>query len=359
MDAPKPGIYEGVPFEEYERWDAINASAMKGICAGECARHFHADRRRPASADDTVAKAFGRVGHVALLEPAAIDERFAVRPPSYPVLEKVGHWKGSVKPDPEGDGSSFIIAEGLGEKRTTRKLASTYHEDADIYTAPLADLRDKVKLIERPWNANATFCRTWTAAMQKRGLTPISAGAREQALAVADSARRHPHVAELLDGAALEVSFVWTDPGSGLLCKGRADILNRQRGVGDPKTTRHRLPYRFARQGYYLGYHVQVAMYTDGLSILLDGWDPKRKPIPFWLIAIEKEPPYLTKVFDGHAGYLEADETSLPTAYLELGRQAYRGQLQHIAWCINNDEWPDYGDEVQEMVIPRGAGLEM
>lgn len=73
----KPGIYEGVPFDEYQQWDAINNSTLK-VLNTKSALHckYYMDNGAP----DTDAMSLGRALHTRILEPDTFDERYFVTP---------------------------------------------------------------------------------------------------------------------------------------------------------------------------------------------------------------------------------------------------------------------------------------
>lgn len=79
MTCPEPGIYEGVAFEDYCRWHAMNASTL---CHGmQSMLNLKAAIDGKLDKGDSAAMRFGRAVHCRLLEP----ERF---PTSFPVAER-------------------------------------------------------------------------------------------------------------------------------------------------------------------------------------------------------------------------------------------------------------------------------
>lgn len=286
------GIWTHMPFDVYIQLPGVNGSSIKGMCKGETDAHYFADKAWP-SKEDTVAQEFGTVGHCALLEPEHLSERFQQLP--------------------------------LRNPHTGKKFVR-----------------------------NGSYWEELQA--QFPGATWVSAADLNKAQRMAKSVRSNPKVMEILEGAEVEVSIQWIDPGANLLCKARIDILNLHRGiVGDPKTTKYRRPYQFCRKMYDYGYHIQSAMCTDGLSILLDDFDPFENPIPFKFIPVEKEFPHLSYVVNGHEGFDEKSGDLDPIGFLNLGRQSYRAALQHLAFCIINDIWQGHGDEERSPVIPAYA----
>ena len=164
-------------------------------------------------------------------------------------------------------------------------------------------------------------------AAEAAGRTVLTAadGARLQAMT------RRLHVdrvlAELLadDAWQAEVTISWEDRETGILCKGRVDGLALTYGVAlDLKSTEDASPQGFAKSVANFRYHVQAAMYQDGLKA--HGVDVRK----FVFAAIEKAPP-----FEGANYWLDQ-------AAIDKGREAYQADLRTLADCIHNDEWPGY-----------------
>lgn len=139
-----------------------------------------------------------------------------------------------------------------------------------------------------------------------------------------------------------ERSAIWklVVDGVELFCKGRIDRTVRWRGetcLIDTKTTKCAAHEPFGRDVWKYFYFAQAAFYLDGLKSLADV--PRK-----WLwIAIEKQPPYLSAVYE-------------PTErMIEQGRRAYMGWLRQWMKCISSGEWPGYPNEIQEIELPRWA----
>jgi hypothetical protein len=144
-----------------------------------------------------------------------------------------------------------------------------------------------------------------------------------------------------------EVSIQWKDVETGLLLKGRLDLLLKREGtIVDFKTCENAAPDAFGKAAYKYGYHFQMAMYFDGVAAVL-GHEIER-PV---LVAIEKEPPYLVACYQ-----LTADAA---VDAIELGRQQYRHALTRVAECMAAGKWPGYDDGLNELVLPPWAGMEL
>jgi len=144
-----------------------------------------------------------------------------------------------------------------------------------------------------------------------------------------DAVWRHGYAADLLGGEGHnEASYVWTDPGTGLRCKARADRVTLApdgygavvdlKSIAEADTRK----IEYAIRDY--AYHVQGAHYIDGLNELIPA---DRR---FILIFVEKSPPFAARV-------VEVDLASM-----ELGRRKRRKWLNLYRQCIDSGEWPGY-----------------
>jgi hypothetical protein len=151
-----------------------------------------------------------------------------------------------------------------------------------------------------------------------------------------------PEVASLLGGAgASEVSFFWTDPETGITCKGRADwVFRTDAGVIllDLKTTEDASPEAFARSCARYGYHMQAPWYIDGWTQCTGD-----TVLGFVFGAVESGWPHVAQAY-----MLDDDSVS-------KGRAECRRLLNQYASCLDADTWPGYAQEVQSINLPAWA----
>lgn len=74
---PKPGVYPGVPFAEYVKWDALNASALTHISRSPASFKHAEDNQR----EDTSAFIRGRYTHALALEPETVERDYCIDGP--------------------------------------------------------------------------------------------------------------------------------------------------------------------------------------------------------------------------------------------------------------------------------------
>ena len=132
-----------------------------------------------------------------------------------------------------------------------------------------------------------------------------------------------------------EVSIAWTDPLTGLRCKGRLDKLNDPLIV-DLKTT-SRSVAEFERDVAAYAYDVQAAFYIDGLTTLIGNYDYR-----FGIVAVERNAPHAVRAAELHEDAVDA------------GRTKYRRAMRLIAACRQKNRWPG-PDDPQCWTLPTYA----
>jgi hypothetical protein len=170
------------------------------------------------------------------------------------------------------------------------------------------------------------------------GLEMIDQDDMERINRMAEALRAHPLARNLLAGGTPEASLKWTDPDTGLACKGRVDYWLPEIGVAvDLKTTESAKPSTFARSVAAYRYHVQDVFYSRGFSEI--GQAIRH----FLFVAVEKEAPHLVSV-------CYCDD-----AARERGEQLVQRDMATLAECVRTDTWPGYGDELQPLQLPAYA----
>ena len=139
-------------------------------------------------------------------------------------------------------------------------------------------------------------------------------------------------------GSRHEASAFWKDPGTGLLCKARPDILHPSGMIIDIKTTDDASPYEFSKQILKYRYHVQAAWYLNGVTR-----SAGRLYDQFVFVAIEKKPPYAIAVYVA------------PERMIAQGQEEYTKDFQAYARCMRESHWPSYPTEVQLIDLPAWA----
>lgn len=142
-------------------------------------------------------------------------------------------------------------------------------------------------------------------------------------------------------GGMVEASVLWTDDDgedTPLAFRARPDkLIPDRRLLLDLKTTTDLSDRAIARKIHDLGYHIQAALYSEGLAGT-DFGPPERHAI-LW---VETNPPYSARC-------TVLTEAWMDLAYSEL---AYL-KAQHRA-CVKSGKWPGYLDgEDETLLVPR------
>lgn len=263
MTTPSPGIYNNIPFEEYCSWDAYNNSSLGPALLS--ARHYQ--HSKASVREETSALSFGRLAHEGRLEPASVLDRYIVMPD----LTQGILVKGEPAQKPKGT------------TEYGRRVKHWMETNAAGKSVVEQDEFDRLKgLLSSLWGNETS--RRWFTSM----------------------------------GAA-EVSLVWEDRITGVLCKCRIDKVVHKQLIADLKTTRDVI--RFDRSIETYGYDRQAAFY-------LDGWyELTGERAQFGIAAVESDAPFCVRA------------APMKASTIATGRQKYRQALQTILEAELSGQW--------------------
>lgn len=131
-----------------------------------------------------------------------------------------------------------------------------------------------------------------------------------------------------------EMTAVWRDVETGIICKGMIDRVCEWNGwqvLLDVKTCLEASRDAFSKTIGNYGYHARVAWYLDGMESILKSKNPMGRRFFFFLV--EKQPPHLCNWFDAH------DDND---ALVNEGRKVYRRILNQYANSMKTGEWTGY-----------------
>ena len=277
---PEPGIHLGVPFADYHALKAVsNSGTLKKM--RRSALYF--DRTRGADSPDTADRRIGRAVHTLALEPNQFYARFAV----------LGKCAGLTKTSGPCRYNASVIVGGVG------------------------------------------YCGTHAPeGVEPDALDPLSDDQAERARAMADAVWADEDAAALLRRCPLtEVSVVWIDETTGLLCKGRIDRLGESNPISatefvDLKKSRAAHPDTFAREMLKMGYHTQLAWYGAGLRAN----------------GVGDMTPTIVAVNDAAGDDVhEVGVYPLIVDALMLGHESNQRVLAEYAECVRTGRWPGFG----------------
>ena len=183
------------------------------------------------------------------------------------------------------------------------------------------------------WKDAAEWC-------QSEGLLLLTSSDYDDVLAIRDAVHADAWINSIITGGnpIVEASGYAIDEQTGELVRVRPDLYREDLGIIiDAKSTMSAHPDAFARSVVNYGYHAQEAFYSDV-------WRSLGKPVDgFVFLSWEKKSPYAKAVYE------------LPPSIVEEGRAMMRQALDTYHDCRERDEWPAYGDGVQELSFKRWA----
>ena len=172
------------------------------------------------------------------------------------------------------------------------------------------------------------------------GAVPVLPHELEQVKAMAAAVHAHPTAGPLLRNALhFELTLVWRNVQSGVMCRARIDCLSRAANgrilVVDYKTAASSEPEAIRKAIATYGYHQQFDFYIDGVMEL----GISRNPLPL-LIVQEKTPPYVVTV-------AQVQESALDIAAVKNAKA-----LDRYAECTRTGRWPGYADDIVGAPLP-------
>lgn len=259
IEAPK--VTEGMSFADYLKIDAVNVSSLVEMEVSP-KRYKH---RLTHPKEDTGALRRGRAAHTLLLQPHLLEREYAIMPAEFP----------------DATGKKMCAA--------SRKVKS---------------------------------CQAWCEEQEARDLTILTRDELAAAYELVEAIRDEPLALQLLEGALREVTLEWTDPETGIRCKGRLDAIKPGSWIWDLKTTRNPVIRAFKRQSTELFYHAKMSWYQDAATICGLG------ELPVWMTVVGAEDEHDVVVYDVQPGALDA------------GRLTYSRWLDRLAECRATNRWP-------------------
>lgn len=153
-----------------------------------------------------------------------------------------------------------------------------------------------------------------------------------------------PYAGPLFHEGQAEQTMIFSDPGTGMRCKGRIDWLpkNFPGVMVDLKTTKSAHPDSLRKSCWDYGYHTQEAFYRLG-------WDSLFSPLGGFLFVFVEKPNH-------------PEDTPLPPQLYELdwdfrkkGVQQVRAWLDQLSHChmqYGAHPWPHYTQGLTELSMP-------
>lgn len=333
-DVFAPGLYFGLPEDEYHADPAFSSSGVKDMLVSPLTYWMRSPLNPDREDDQTDAKDTGKAFHARLLEG---EEAFLAR---Y-----------AVAPDP--DAYPDAIMDGAGLRQRCAELG-------------LKKSGSNAELCERILDADpsAILWPVVKAEFEKgaEGKTIISPKTEYDIYNRARIVELHDSAKKAFAGGYPEVSFFWVDPETGIRMKSRADYL-KARAIVDIKTFSN--PFNMpidqavARAVGNYRYHLQAVIYSDGMEHVKElyrkkgqqiihgtipkGWlDAWAEPAPhaFVFVFIETGLVPNVRVREFRQTEHRAQQGATANLYWQSGWAGYRQAIEQYQACMKR-----YGPE--------------
>lgn len=314
-----------MPFPDYCALAGVNWSTLGKMRASP--KHYRdaVDNRR----DPTAAQVTGSAVHALVLEPETFREHYAVwegdgtrASKEYRIWESVSRGTFS---------EHFAVWEGAGS--TSTKAAKEFAAE-----------RGGVQLITPEEFGAATSAKVTMSPVAEI----LNVSEYAEVVAMSDAVDTHHAAGPLFTAGWAEMSFTWTDPATGITCKGRTDWLcqdgvvsgdggkpSRRRVIlVDLKTSTTADAREFGRSAAKYGYHMQLAHYRAGL--IANGYEVSQVLI----VVVESSAPYDVCVY-------EITDDQIAKASAEVA-----ALLARVKECEASGEWPGRCDEITPLDLP-------
>lgn len=365
----KPGVYEGIPNDEYHGGPGISKSGLDLVHRSPM--HYHAVVTAANDRTPTPAQEIGTAVHMAILEPEEFAKTYclALRRSDVPdaiddrevLVEMVNKLNEGRLPKLLTGGNKGEQVERILENQPVETWTT---EQLNAMKAP--DLKEIINQlnVDRPGKLPTSGSRHELANLLRENGVEVTLWSD-----VLEEWQRNNSERKVLSPEAFEQIFAMRDavmnhPSAFAILHHVKDI------IGDLKTTEDASPEGFAKSIANWRYDVQHAYYMDGTRLALEQgkcnppqegkaelsvyWtDPvtgvlcrcrpdfwRGYPKHFAFIAVEKKPPYAVGVY------------VLDSEGVEIGRAQYQHDLRVYAECVRTGVWPGYGDKIQTISLP-------
>lgn len=187
-------------------------------------------------------------------------------------------------------------------------------------------------------NRRTNVVKAELAKMAKEGVTPLYPDQGVAIEAMRLSVYDHPAMGPIIESnPARELSIVWQDDETGLLCKTRLDLYAQDLGGGinvDLKGTRDASRDAFAKSIASYGYYRQAAFNIRGLQAV-------DLPVAHWMTcACEWEAPFAV-------GMYRLNDEAIAAGDEEVARL-----MRQVRACYDANSWPGYTTEIEAIDLP-------
>lgn len=223
------------------------------------------------------------------------------------------------------------------EQENPREQTDTMWWGSVVHTAILEPLEFAKKFACANPELKRSAKKAWAEFEEQTGKEALTFEEVETLLNMAKAMNAHKAACKIMTGQ-IEASLFWTDEDTGVACRCRPDVINKNLGmVIDLKTCASASAASFAKDAYNFRYHVQAAFYLDACKAVGIEVDS------FVFVCVEKTAPYLVAVY------------ACDQAMIELGRATYKANLETYKRCAAEDSWPGYSQDIEILSLPSYA----
>lgn len=218
----------------------------------------------------------------------------------------------------------------------------------ETYPAPPTHADVKKGLIAAgdplPWNGNAKICQEWLKNQGARIL--FTAEKHTQLENAAKFIFGNQEIADLIYCSRKQIMVGWEyrDKSTGIQISGKC-LMDLVPDAADPvfgkvladlKSTTNASRSAWTNKVFDEGYNVQAALFLDAYT-LATGEDR----CDWWHIVQESGPPWETLIWP------------LSIEFVELGRDNYVRALERYCQCLKTNAWPSYDNGIRTWISPK------
>ncbi|WP_422366377.1 PD-(D/E)XK nuclease-like domain-containing protein [Pelagibius sp.] len=175
------------------------------------------------------------------------------------------------------------------------------------------------------------------------GKTVIKHEEFQSVQAMRQAVLEHEFAGAAFENGQAEPTLAWKDEETGVWLRCRPDWLPAvQDWIPDYKTAVSAKPAEFQRAVWNHGYHMQAALYLEGIEAVTG-----KAPRNFFFVVQEKKAPFIVTVI------------ALDRIAIEWGQQQNRRAIRVFADCLERDTWPGYSSRVEQIGLPGFAEYQL
>lgn len=287
LEFEKNKLLENVDFDVYCKADGINSHGLMDVLRSPA--HYYEHRYNRVHEKDTDSLLYGRLFHLAILEPVLFRERCMIEPVFTGKTLK-GEWS--------------------EQSKEAKEKKKAWH----------ADLPQGTIVVPSKW------------------VDPLTR--------MANKILAHPRARKLLEEGVRETTMFWNDTDTGELCKMRPDFVTAKGDMIDLKTAKDARDHKFRKQIENYRYDLQAAHYLAGARAT-----GVCRSDSFTFLVIEKDPPYEIAIYPAGASVLGVGDqwrTKAMKTFVECTKSGRWPGYNPNARVIEHSHWAEIPDDDED-----------